>query len=67
MPKRTFPALAKLLMDEGLPGSTPAILAENVSLADEEVWRGTVESLAARLADDPGSAPAIIIYGTLAD
>ena len=67
MPKRTFPALAALLMENGLPGETPAILAENVSLSDEEIWRGTVESLADRLKEDPGSAPAIIIYGTLAD
>ena len=31
MPKRTFPALAKRLMEQGLSQDTPALLAESVS------------------------------------
>lgn len=65
MPKRTFPRLAALLMAHGLPGETPALMAENVSHPDQQLWRDTVAGLAARLEDTAGTAPALILYGPL--
>jgi uroporphyrin-III C-methyltransferase len=67
MGKRTFAALASSLQAKGLPGSTPALLAENVSKPDQRLMRSTVAELAAHLAEGPGSDPALILYGPLAD
>ena len=66
MGKRTFPRLAGLLIGAGLPPDTPALLAESVSTPDQELMRSTVAELAERFADEPGSAPALILYGALA-
>lgn len=66
MGKRTFPALAAELMARGLPGDTPALLAEGVSTADQVLLRTTVEGLADRLRDGPGPLPGLILYGPLA-
>ncbi|TVQ57524.1 MAG: uroporphyrinogen-III C-methyltransferase [Rhodobacteraceae bacterium] len=66
MGKRTFPALAEALAARGLPGATPAILAEAVGAPEQSVWRGTVAALAERLAGEPGPLPALILYGPLA-
>lgn len=66
MGKRTFPRLAGLLIGAGLPPDTPALLAESVSTPDQELMRSTVAGLAERFADEPGSAPALILYGALA-
>ena len=65
MAKRTFPALAERLMAAGMPADTPAILAENVSHADQRITRSSLAELAARLANGASAAPAIIIYGAL--
>ena len=67
MPKRTFPELAAHRVAAGLPGETPALLAENVSLPDQRLVRDTVAGLAQRLAGDVGPAPALILYGPLAE
>jgi uroporphyrin-III C-methyltransferase len=67
MGKRTFGALAAGLVAHGLPPDTPALLAESVGHADERLWRGTIASLAAKLAEDVGPFPAVILYGALAD
>lgn len=66
MGKRTFPALARALLGRGLPGDTPALLAEAVTTADERLVRTTVAALAQSLATDVGAAPALILYGPLA-
>lgn len=66
MGKRTFPDLATKLMAHGLPGATPAILAESVSTPDQMVMRSTIEELAEHLQKTPGSQPALILYGPLA-
>lgn len=66
MGKRTFPRLADLLTGAGLPPDTPALLAESVSTPDQQLMRSTVAGLAERFADDPGPAPALILYGALA-
>ncbi len=67
MPKRTFAALAERLMAAGLPGDTPALLAENVSHADQRLTRSTIAGLAAVLADADPRAPGLILYGPLAE
>tara|TARA_R110002124_G_scaffold15614_11_gene67694 strand:- start:4418 stop:5137 length:720 start_codon:yes stop_codon:yes gene_type:complete len=66
MPKRTFARFAALLTDAGLPGDTPALLAENVSHPDQRLTRSTVAALARDLGADDSRAPALILYGALA-
>ncbi len=67
MGKRTFPLLAETLKSHGLPGDTPALLAEAVSTPEQHLHRDTVDGLAERFRGDPGKAPALILYGSLAD
>lgn len=67
MGKRTFPKLAALLMKHGLPADTPALLAEAVSTPDQALHRTTIAALSDHLAQDTGTAPALILYGALAD
>jgi len=66
MGKRTFPALAKALIAQGLPRNTPALLAEAVSTPAQVLSPGTVMSLAQRLERDRGAEAALILYGPLA-
>jgi uroporphyrin-III C-methyltransferase len=67
MPKKTFPALAERLIAAGLPGDLPCLMAENVSHPDQRLTRDTVAGLAALLAGHEGTAPALILYGPLAE
>jgi len=67
MPKRTFAELAALLMAAGLPGETPALLAEEVSHPDQRLTRSTVQGLAAVLETADPKAAGLILYGPLAD
>ena len=67
MGKRTFPGLAAKLIDHGLPGDTPAMLAEAVSTPAERVERFTLATLAKQLENTSSSTPALIFYGALAD
>ena len=67
MPKRTFGVLAAQLIGAGLPAETPALLAENVSHPDQRLTRSTLAALARDLAAGDSSAPALILYGPLAD
>jgi uroporphyrin-III C-methyltransferase len=67
MGKRTFAGLAERLMAYGLPGETPAMLAEAVSTPAEKVTRHTIESLAAHLENTSSTTPALIFYGALAE
>lgn len=68
MGRRTFHTLAGLLMAAGLPGDMPALLAEGVSTPGQVIWRGTVETLAEKLAGaEAGGPPALILYGPLAE
>ncbi len=68
MGKRTFAGLARLLMENGLPPDTPALLAEAVSTAGQALSRSTVAEMARMLdREDPGKAPALILYGSLAE
>ncbi|MBT8407993.1 MAG: uroporphyrinogen-III C-methyltransferase [Alphaproteobacteria bacterium] len=67
MGKRTFPLLFDTLSRHGLPADTPAILAEDVSRDSQAVHRATVGALAEKLRGDIGQAPALILYGPLAE
>lgn len=66
MGKRTFAALAERLMAAGLPGDTPALLAESVSTPDQKILRGTLADMAMLIETEAGDGPAVIIYGPLA-
>ncbi|MGC8203715.1 uroporphyrinogen-III C-methyltransferase [Aliiroseovarius sp. PTFE2010] len=67
MGKRTFPKLAAILIDAGLPASTPALLAEAVGKQAQHIERHTVQSLADQLAREIGDNPALILYGPLSE
>jgi uroporphyrin-III C-methyltransferase len=67
MGKRTFPLLVEALIEHGLPADTPALIAESVSTPEQHLHRSTVVDLAAQLAQQIGDAPALILYGPLAD
>ncbi|WP_171122029.1 MULTISPECIES: uroporphyrinogen-III C-methyltransferase [unclassified Ruegeria] len=67
MGKRTFPLLVKALHDHGLPLETPALMAESVSTPDQKLHRSSVGALSEKLAAEIGTAPALILYGPLAE
>jgi len=67
MGRRTFPDLAEALIARGLPRETPALLAEGVTTSDQRLTRGTVGRLAEDLAGATSPAPALILYGPLAE
>ncbi len=67
MGKRTFPLLAEALHAHGLPLDTPALMAESVSTPEQSLYRSTVGALAERLGSEIGTAPALILYGPLAE
>jgi uroporphyrin-III C-methyltransferase len=67
MGKRTFPGLAARLVAAGLPGTTPAMLAEAVSTPAEKLQWFTIDSLATYLGTATSTTPALIFYGALAE
>ncbi|PVA09587.1 uroporphyrinogen-III C-methyltransferase [Pelagivirga sediminicola] len=67
MGKRTFPKLYEVLHAHGLPRDTPALLAEDVSGPDQRLTRMTVAELADLLRREIGDAPALILFGPLAE
>ena len=67
MGKRTFGQLQEALETHGLPGSTPAMLAEAVGTADQKLSRMSMAELAAYLNETSSTTPALILYGPLAD
>ena len=67
MPKRTWPDLSQLLIAHGLPADTAALLVENVSTPAQRLIRSTIVALVEQLQDTASTAPALIIYGPLAE
>ncbi len=66
MGKKTFSKLAKILIDNGLPRETTAILAENVSRVDEKFIHSDLDSLPdLLLKDEQLSGPGIIVLGSI--
>ena len=66
MGKRTFAELAARLTAAGLPGDTPALLAESVSTPDQHLHRATLATLADYIAAEASDGPALILLGPLA-
>ncbi|PJE35635.1 uroporphyrinogen-III C-methyltransferase [Pseudooceanicola lipolyticus] len=67
MGKRTFPKLAALLIANGLPPATPALLAEAVSTPEQRLLRCSFGELAQQLESASSAHPALILYGPLAE
>ena len=67
MGRRTFTGLAQRLIEAGLSGDTPALLAEAVSRPEQRLTRTTIAELAAELRTVTSHAPALIFYGALPD
>ncbi len=67
MGRRTFAALAEKLITAGLPDNTPALLAEAVSTPQQRLTRHSVRSLSETTPDMSSNAPALILYGPLAN
>ena len=67
MGKRTWPELARRMIAAGLPPDTPAMLAHGVTTPEQSVERMSVAELAAHLEVTRGSAPALILFGALAE
>ncbi|MDK3018418.1 uroporphyrinogen-III C-methyltransferase [Pseudodonghicola flavimaris] len=67
MGRRTFAALARRLIDAGLSPDTPALLAEAVSTPEERLSRHSLTGLAETAGAQPGDAPALILFGPLAE
>lgn len=67
MGKRTFPKLAALLIANGLPPATPALLAEAVSTPEQRLLRCSFGELAQQLESANSAHPALILYGPLAE
>ncbi len=67
MGKRTFPLLVRALHDHGLPLDTPALMAESVSTPDQKLHSSSVGELSEKLEAEIGTAPALILYGPLAE
>lgn len=66
MGKRTFSALAEGLVAHGLPGDTPALMAEAVGHPEQSLTRTTVAGLADQLRDARADLPTLIMFGPLA-
>jgi uroporphyrin-III C-methyltransferase len=67
MGKRTFATLLELLLEAGLPETTPALVALGVSTPAQELHRVTVAALPDLLATITSPAPVLILYGPLAN
>ncbi|ABF64952.1 uroporphyrinogen-III C-methyltransferase [Ruegeria sp. TM1040] len=67
MGKRTFATLLELLLEAGLPETTPALVALGVSTPAQELHRVTVAALPDLLEAIISPAPVLILYGPLAD
>jgi uroporphyrin-III C-methyltransferase len=66
MGKRTFPALAAKLIEEGLSPDTPALLAEALGHGNESLFCTTIAKLAEQLAQGSAATTAVILFGPLA-
>jgi uroporphyrin-III C-methyltransferase len=66
MGKRTFPALAAKLIEQGLSPDTPALLAEALGYGNESLIFTTLAGLAEKLAQGSAATTAVILFGPLA-
>ncbi len=63
MSGRTMDGVAARLIAGGLPGSTPAVAIESVSLPAERVRLATLATLPGLLAADGGDGPTLVLVG----
>jgi uroporphyrin-III C-methyltransferase/precorrin-2 dehydrogenase/sirohydrochlorin ferrochelatase len=59
-------ALAAQLIDRGWPAQTAAAIVSDGSRPQQQVWRGTLDDLAAERVALDGDAPAVIVIGDVA-
>jgi uroporphyrin-III C-methyltransferase/precorrin-2 dehydrogenase/sirohydrochlorin ferrochelatase/uroporphyrin-III C-methyltransferase len=60
---RTLPALAARLMEAGMSAAMPAAAVENVSLPGGRVWRASLGTLPALLAQAAPAGPVLLLIG----
>jgi uroporphyrin-III C-methyltransferase len=58
--------LAAQLIERGWPAQTAAAIVSDGSRPGQQVWRGTLDDLAAERAALDGDAPAVIVIGDVA-
>ena len=63
MPKKTLAALASAVQEHGLPPNTPAIAIMDATLATQQIIRGTIADLPARMTDAKLEGPVTVIIG----
>ena len=60
---KTLPPLVEALLAHGLPGSTPALIAENATCPDERILRGTLRSIVSAAEATRFEGPCLILIG----
>ena len=58
--------VAGRLMEQGMAGSTPAVVVENGTRADQRVLRGRLDDIAGRIKQAGLTGPAMIVIGAVA-
>jgi uroporphyrin-III C-methyltransferase/precorrin-2 dehydrogenase/sirohydrochlorin ferrochelatase len=58
-------ALARRLIERGWTGATPAAVIVDASMPGQQVWRGTLDDLAAERADITAAGPGTIVVGAV--
>jgi uroporphyrin-III C-methyltransferase/precorrin-2 dehydrogenase/sirohydrochlorin ferrochelatase len=64
---KTLPALVERLLAEGLDPKTPAIMVENVSLAEERRFSAGIAAMAPLVAAAAPTGPCMLLYGQTLD
>ena len=59
-------AIASTLVERGWSPETPAAIVVDASMADQQLWRGTLAQLADGETDLGGSGPGTIVFGSVA-
>ncbi|MBP0491241.1 siroheme synthase CysG [Roseomonas indoligenes] len=63
MGMRTLQGLVERLMGAGLPASTPVVAVENATLPGQRAIRGTLGTIAARVAEAAPEGPTLLLIG----
>lgn len=65
METRQVRGIMQRLMTCGLPADTPAAFVRRGTQADQQVWTGTVGTIAARAAQEEFQPPAVVVVGNV--
>ena len=60
---KTLPPFVAAILAHGLPASTPAIIIENATGANERIMRGTLQTIVAEAGSTTFDGPCLIIIG----